>query len=194
ALIILGLSALYAGNIARALDLCRECVERARPLGDRWLLGNTLVNLADSTGQAGDYDTAELLLHEAVGATLELGAQGNMVWFLESLAGVYIEQHRVERAIRVLAATDSYRTDQGLPLFAAEQRRIESFITRARSEAGPVRFGLAWSGGQSLTLNQVVNEVLLVRQERHGGVFITRDHVGAPYDQRTEEALTAAPW
>ncbi|MCO4274563.1 tetratricopeptide repeat protein [Pseudarthrobacter sp. HLT3-5] len=194
ALIILGLLALYAGDIGRALDLCRECVERARPLGDRSLLGNTLVNLADSTEQSGDYDTAEQLLYEALGAALELGAQGHVEAFLESIAGVYAAQHRVEEAIRLLAAADAYRSDRGLPLYPAEQRRIESIITKARAAAGPIRFGLAWAGGESLTLTQVVHEVLHVRQASNPGEFINDDPVRPTFDRPNESAVSAAPW
>ncbi|MDR6559794.1 putative ATPase/DNA-binding SARP family transcriptional activator [Arthrobacter pascens] len=195
ALIILSLLALYAGDHARALDLCRECVEHARPLGDRSILGNTLVNLADSTEQAGDYDTAEQLLYEALGAVLELGAQGQLVAYLESLAAVYIEQHRVEQAIRVLAAADAHRTDRGLPLFAAEQRRIESMIARARAEVGPIPFGLAWAGGQALTLTQIVNEVILTKQEesRQQEPSLEQRLHSAP-NLPTASDLSPAPW
>lgn len=183
--------AFYAGENAKALELSRESVELARPLGDRWLLGVTLVNLAECIEQDGDYDSAVLLLLEAVSAALELGAQGHVVGFLESLAGVYVAQHRSELAIRVLAAANSYRTDRGIPLYAAEQHRIELIITNARTEAGPIRFGLAWEGGQALTLTQVLQEVLHTRQES------SRQEPAA--DQRARggpavRAPSAAPW
>ncbi|WP_104175801.1 BTAD domain-containing putative transcriptional regulator [Arthrobacter sp. Y81] len=194
ALIIRSLLAFYAGDHARALDLCRECVEHARPLGDRALLGNTLVNLADSTQQAGDYDTAEQLLYEALGAALELGAQGHVVAFLESIASVYVDQHRVEEAIRVLAAADAHRTDRGLPLFPAEQRRIESIVTKARTEAGPIRFGLAWAGGQALTLTQIVNEVILTKQESHQQEPHTEQTIRSATDLPIARDLSPAPW
>ncbi|WP_184741923.1 BTAD domain-containing putative transcriptional regulator [Arthrobacter sp. AZCC_0090] len=193
-LIVLSLLAFYSGDFARSLDLCRQCVELARPLGDRALLANTLLNLADSTEQAGDYDTAEHLIYEAIDATLELGAQGNVVALLESLAGVYIEQHRVEQAIRVLAAADAHRIDRGRPLFAAEQRRIESIITRARSQAGPIQFGLAWSGGHMLTLTQVVREVLHIEQESTQQELATDQHIPADSGPAATVTLNAAPW
>ncbi|MFJ5695043.1 BTAD domain-containing putative transcriptional regulator [Arthrobacter sp. NPDC093125] len=194
ALIILGLLALYSGDPARALDLCRECVERARPLGDRSLLANTLVNLADSTEQAGDYDAAEQLLYEALGAALELGAQGHVVPILESIAGVYVKQRRFEQAIRVLAAADAHRTDRGHPLYAAEQRRIESIITKARAEAGPIPFGLAWAEGKTLTLTQIVNEVLHTKHESIQQEPFTDQHIPSVPDLPTAKVLNAVPW
>jgi tetratricopeptide (TPR) repeat protein len=160
ALILLSILAYYGGDHARALELRHVSVELARPIGDRWLLGIALTNLAESTQQAGDYDAAERLLVEAVTAGLELDAQGQVAGFLEQIADVYVSRHRVERAIHLLAATDSYRTDRGLPLYPAEQQHIASVITRARNEAGPIRFGLAWEGGRSLSLRQAANEVL----------------------------------
>jgi tetratricopeptide (TPR) repeat protein len=194
ALMILSLLAHYAGDHARAIDLCRECVDRARPLGDRALLGNTLVNLADSTEQAGDYDTAEHLLYEALGEALELGAQGNLVAYLESLADVYVEQHRVEQAIRVLAAADAHRTDRGHPLYPAEQRRVESIIAKARTEAGPIRFGLAWASGRALTLTQVLHDVLHTQQPSNQQEGIPDQPIHTRSDQPTESVLSAAPW
>ncbi|BAS07810.1 putative HTH-type transcriptional regulator Rv0890c/MT0914 [Arthrobacter sp. Hiyo4] len=194
ALIVLGLSAFYAGDQARALKLCRECVERARPLGDRWLLGIALVNLAECTELAGDHDTAEQLLYEALGAALKLGAQGHVVAFLESLAGVYAAEHRAELAIRVLSAADAYRTDRGIPLYPAEQHRVESVITKARTEAGPIRFGLAWAGGQALTLTQMLLEVLQAKKESSQQQPAADLHFHVPAEQSTKSALNAAPW
>ncbi|WP_248762058.1 BTAD domain-containing putative transcriptional regulator [Pseudarthrobacter sp. SSS035] len=160
ALTNLGLASFYAGDYTQAIDSCQRSLELARPLGDRWLLGIALVNLADSTRQAGDVNAAERLLNEAVRSVVELGAETNIATFLESLADVYVEQGRHERAIRVLAAVHAYRGDRGLVLSAPEQRRVEGIISRARSQAGPIPFGLSWARGQSMTLTQVVQEVL----------------------------------
>lgn len=191
ALTVMDRLAFYGGDNAKALDLSRQSAELARRLGDRWLLGIALVNLAECTEQTGDYDTAERLLLEAVGAALELGAQGHVEGFLESLAGVYVAQHRVEQAVRVLAAADAHRTDRGLPLYPAEQRRIESIITNARTEAGPVRFGLAWAGGQTLTVTQVLHEVLHTKREGRQREPVTGQRApGVP----AARALSAAPW
>lgn len=160
ALILLGILAFYAGDHARALELRNASVELARPIGDQWLLGIALTNLAESTQQAGHYGAAEHLVVEAVTAALELDAQGQVVAFLEQLADVYVSRHHVERAIHLLAATDSYRADRGLPLYPAEQQHISSILARARNEAGPIRFGLAWEGGRSISLRQAVDQVL----------------------------------
>ena len=74
-LILLSILAYYAGDHARALELRHASVELSRPLGDRWLLGIALTNLAESTQQAGDNGVAERLLVEAVTAALELDAR-----------------------------------------------------------------------------------------------------------------------
>ncbi|MDR7161302.1 BTAD domain-containing putative transcriptional regulator [Arthrobacter sp. BE255] len=193
ALIVLSRLAFYAGDHARALDLSKECADLTRPLGDRWLLGNTLVNLAESREQAGDYDAAEHLLYEALGALLELGANGNIVAILESIAGVYAAQHRVERAIRLLGTTDAYRMDRGLPLYPAEQRRVDSVITRARTEAGLIRFGIAWAAGKAITLTQAANEVLRGRNGRSRTVHEAgQSRNSAPISP--ESVLDPAPW
>ncbi|MFF2299802.1 BTAD domain-containing putative transcriptional regulator [Arthrobacter sp. NPDC058127] len=193
--VVLERLAFYGGEHLRARDLARESVKSARLLGDRWLLAIALVNLADGTEQAGDHHGAEQLLHEAIGAAIELGAPGNIVGFLESLASVYVEQHRTELAIRILAVADAYRSDRGHPLNSSEHQRIESIITKARTEAGPISFALAWAAGQALTLTQIVNEVIPSKKERSQQ---TPDYERCclPSDPPPAKAttLTAAPW
>lgn len=150
--------------------------------------------MAESTERAGDYDTAEQLLYEAVHAGIELGAQGHVASFFESLAGVFVEQHRVEQAIRVLAAVDAHRTDRGLPLNTPERRLVESVITKARTEAGPIRFGLAWAGGQALTLTQIVREVLRPNQESSQQEPATAQQIPSAQNELTVTAVSGAPW
>lgn len=192
ALILLSRMAFYAGERARALELSRQCVELGRPLSDRSLLGVVLINLADCNEQEGDYDAAERLLLEAVNASLELGAHGNLVAFLESLAGVYARQNRLEFAIRLLAAADAYRTDHVRPLDAEEGKRVAAIIARVRAEAGPIRFGLAWAGGRSLTITQAVNEVL--QGAHHTGVPPGPAHPADRYPSTPESVVDPAPW
>jgi hypothetical protein len=110
------------------------------------------------------------------------------------LAGVYVEQHGVEQATRVLAATDAYRSDRGIPLYPAEQHRIESIITRARTEAGPIRFGLAWASGRALTLTQVVRDVLQIGQDGSQKAPAAGLPVQLRPDAPPAKALSAAPW
>ncbi|MCQ6269224.1 NB-ARC domain-containing protein [Pseudarthrobacter sp. R1] len=193
ALILLGILAFYAGDHARALELRHASVELARPIGDQWLLGIALTNLAESTQQAGDYGAAERHVVEAVTAALELEAQGHVVAFLEQLADVYVSRHHVERAIHLLAATDCYRVDRGLPLYPAEKQHISSILARARNDVGPIRFGLAWESGRSLTLRQAVNEAL--QSARQTGLLpAPAPRPAERYPSTPESAVSPAPW
>lgn len=151
----------YDGDVATALEMSRECVQAARALGDRWMRCIALVNHADCLEQTSDADAAEKVLYEAITVGIELGAQGHIAGFLESLAGVYVRQGRSEQGIRLLAATDAYRNDRGNPLNSSERERIERFRSQAYADAGPIRYGLAWSEGQSLTLSQAVEQIVV---------------------------------
>jgi predicted ATPase/DNA-binding SARP family transcriptional activator len=191
-LVVLSRQAYCAGDHPRALELSRACAELTRRLGDRWLLGVVLTNLAESTEQAGDYDGAELLLIEAISASLQLGAEGNLGAFLDSLGGVYASQERYDLALRLLAAADSYRTDRGMSLDQAERRRVDAIIDKARAEAGPIRFGLAWAAGRRLTVRQAANEVLQGgRQPRLANTFGGSARSDSP---TAESAAGSAPW
>jgi predicted ATPase/DNA-binding SARP family transcriptional activator len=167
-LVLLSRLAFFEGDHQQALDLSRRCVEVGRPIGDRSLLGVVLTNLAECAEQSCDYDAAERLLHEAVDASLELSAQSNLVAVLESLAGVYAAQNRLDPAIRLLAAANAYRLEHGRPLDGEEAKRVEAITARARAEAGPIRFGLAWAGGRALTVTQAANELVQGGRGRGG--------------------------
>ena len=192
ALILLSRIAFYSGDHPRALELSRECAALARPMGDKWLLGIALTNFAESLQHTGDYGAAETLLTEAIAGVVELGAQGNLVGYLESLAGVHVENQRIEPAIRLLSAADAYRADHGLPLVTDERRRVESIIEAARSGAGPVRFGLAWAAGRSLTLTQAADEVLRGRSGRDGSLPV--DGHADPVTYAVDDLPDTAPW
>ena len=195
ALIVLERLAFYAGDYSRANNLAGESVTLARPLGDRWLVSIAVANLAEGLEQSGDYDSAEALLCEAVRAGLELGAQANIVVFLESLARLFVEQHRVELAVRVLAACAAYRADHGNPLNGSERPRVDRTITKARLDAGPIGFGLAWAAGQALTIIQIAEDVIhsgrLPSQQEFNPVPSKPSALGATTGQ---VALSAAPW
>lgn len=192
ALICLSRMEFYGARYSRALDLCIESVRLARTLGDRLVLGVALTNLAESMEQKGDFDTAEDLLLEALTATLDLGAQANIVGYLESLAGIYIHQNRIELAIRVLGAANAYRIDRSYPLSAPESRLVESTLADARTKAGPIRYGLSWAAGQGLTLAQVVQEVL--PPDTGGGDDPGILQPGSPAVVPDHLPLSALPW
>ncbi|WP_455833645.1 BTAD domain-containing putative transcriptional regulator [Pseudarthrobacter siccitolerans] len=189
-LVVLSRLAFYAGDVAVTLELSRRCAEMARSIGDRWLVGIGLVNLAEALEQAGDYDGAESLMCEAITTALELRAQGHLTGFLDSLAGVYLARHRTELAIRLLASADSYRADRGQLLDGAERRRVDEIVAKARAEAGSVRFALAWSAGKALSPTQAADEVLR-RSARHPGADVK--HADSSWPE-TDEAVNPAPW
>ncbi|MDQ0144722.1 AfsR/SARP family transcriptional regulator [Pseudarthrobacter niigatensis] len=190
ALIVQEVLSYYLGDHAKALPLSRDCVDLARELGDRWLRMITLVNHSDCLVKAGDVNTAESVLFEAIALASELGAQGILPGYLESLAGVYVQQGRFEPAIRILAATETHRIDRGHPLNADEHKRIEQYKSQARAGAGPVRFGLAWSEGQSLSISQALQQVL---DSNAGPVDRSPVDDGSRIGP-TIETQTAAPW
>ncbi|WP_104179706.1 hypothetical protein [Arthrobacter sp. B0490] len=160
ALICLSRQNYYDGHYSRALELCAESAALARQLGDRLVLGVALTNLAESTEQVSDLSTAEDLLREALLTTLELGSQANLVGYLESLASVYVHQARADLAIRVLAAAAAYPIVRRHPLTAPELLQIEELLATARTQVGPIRFGLAWAAGRTLTLPHAIQQIL----------------------------------
>jgi predicted ATPase len=160
ALTVLGLLSFYRGDPAGAEPFYEQSAKLARELGEDWLLGQSVVNLADIADCLGHYATAESLLHEALQKAQITGSQILAAAGLETLAAVHLHRHRPERGARLLAATAAYRSDMSLRLNGPERNRVETIIADTRAAAGPIRFTVAWTSGSGLTLAEAIDAEL----------------------------------
>ena len=138
----------------------RQSVDLARKAGDRWLLGVTLLNLADCRERSHDYTSAEALLREAL--TTSAGTGGGLLSTacVETFAVVEQARGHSENATRLLAAAATDRADTARPLSSYERQRIDTVLAQARSALGPIRFGIQWATGTDLTLSEAADKVL----------------------------------
>jgi hypothetical protein len=154
----LGGIAVYQADYDHAETLHRQSVELARRSGDRWLLGITLLNLADCAERSHDYDAAAALLRDAL--TTGTGSGILRTACLETFAAVQLGRGRPEPAIRLLAAAATYRADTALPLNSQERQRVDQVLADARAAVGAIRFALLWTAGADLALTQAADELL----------------------------------
>jgi hypothetical protein len=162
ACVALGGIAVYQADYDRAETWHRQSVELARRSGDRWLLGITLLNLADCAERSHDYETAAALLRDALMTSEETGGDILRTACLETFAAVQLGRGRPEHAIRLLAAAATYRADTALPLNSQERQRVDRVLADARAAVEPIRSALIWATGAALTLTQAVEESLML--------------------------------
>jgi predicted ATPase/DNA-binding SARP family transcriptional activator len=160
ACVALGYIAVHEADYANAEAWHRRSVDLARQAGDRWLLGLTLVNLADCRERSHDYANAEALLRDALTTSAETGGGVLSTACVESFAAVEQARGHSENAIQLLAAAATYRTDTALPLNSQERQRIDAVLAQAHIAVGAIRFAIKWAAGTTMTLSEAADKVL----------------------------------
>jgi hypothetical protein len=155
----LGGIAVHEGEYDNAEAWHRQSVDLARKAGNRWLLGVTLLNLADCRERSHDYASAAALLRDALATGARNGGGLLSTACVETFAAVEQAQGRPENAVQLLAAAATYRADMALPLNSQDRRRIDTVLAQARSALGAIRFAIQWAAGTAMTLSEAADEV-----------------------------------
>jgi len=153
------------GDRARARALFAESLALKREIGDSAGAAATLGNLADVASTDGDYAHAATLYRDSVALYEELGDPGGIAAGCEGMAhmAAQVESAAADplRAVRLLAAANALRTAIDLPLPPAEHSHYYGQnLTTLRQALGDRAFEDAWAGGQALSVEQIVAEVL----------------------------------
>ena len=154
--------ALQAGDYPRAGALLEETLSVLEHFDNPWLRSLSLTLLGHVELANGDRERAAALF--AMGATLMQGI-GNplyLPWCLEGLAGVAAGYERWELAARLYGARDALQATLGLGVPAADPAACAGTLARTRSTLGDDAFAAAHEAGQSLPLDQAMEEVRAV--------------------------------
>jgi predicted ATPase len=147
----LGTLALRAGETAAAREFAQEMLEDARELGDQYRIARTLHQLAEIALAEGDVALALPLLRESVALNVAQQRRGDAAQQLRRIAGLYVEQDRPERALRLLAAAAA-QGDEGRTLPAADPALELQTRARLRAAVGDARYEALWALGSGLSL------------------------------------------
>ncbi len=155
------------GDRARARTLLTESLTLKQEIGDSAGIAATLGNLADLSNAEGDYQRAATLYRDSVALYKELGDHGGIAAGCEGIAQMAALPKNPEadslRAVRLLAAASTLRIAADLPLPPAERSYYyERNLTNLRHALGDSLFEEAWSVGQTLSVDQIIAEVLSV--------------------------------
>ena len=90
----------------------------------------------------------------------ELGDKEYTVECVEQFAAIAEAQGRADRATRLLSVCEKLRTTIGLARNASDRTEYEARVARLRAQLGETTFAETWAAGQSMTLEQVVADVL----------------------------------
>jgi predicted ATPase/DNA-binding XRE family transcriptional regulator len=155
----LALAAYLDDDLTRAFGLAGESVSLYRAQKADTKLAEVLVTLGRILRAQGELATAQKTLTEALQLALAVGPRLTAVTALEALAGVRIEQGEVVLTVHMLSAASTLRAQMGTPLRPIDQAPFEKALAGARSKIAPEDFSVAWSEGESLSLDQIVRVV-----------------------------------
>ena len=154
----LGHLAYREGDAIRTRALYEESLALRRELGDKYGVAASLIHLGNLARLQGDYAQAHGLLEESLTIVRELEARQGIAELLQAFADLAAEQGQHERAVRLWAAVETLRTALSFPLPPEEKTAYQQRMAAARSALGEEAFVSAWAQGQTLTIEQAIED------------------------------------
>jgi predicted ATPase/DNA-binding CsgD family transcriptional regulator len=142
------------------LDASRAGIDEALALATNSGADHVVAQALYRRGQLarlhGDRLQAEASHHQALRLWDQTGQHVGVASSLEALGGLEADQGRAERAVRLLAAAQSFREGIGCFQSPAEQAAYDADLASAREALAPDAFVAAWEEGKRLTLSEAV--------------------------------------
>jgi tetratricopeptide (TPR) repeat protein len=136
-----------------------EAVAAQREIGDKWSLGNALVNLGNALRALGNYAAAYPLYQESLQINRELGDRWMLAYLFENIGQLFALQNDATRALHLVSAASTLRETLGTPLSPGEKNQLDNALNAARQALGAAATDV-WEAGSKLTLDQAIDEIL----------------------------------
>jgi predicted ATPase len=136
----LGLAAQAAGDRVRATSLTEEAVALSRQGGAEWESASAVSCLAGLAQEAGDWERTAALAADALRIFLDHGDRLTVADVLPRLAAVALHRGQPVAATRLLAATDTIRTDLGVPVSVTDRAAYQHALSSSQVALGEEAF------------------------------------------------------
>jgi hypothetical protein len=93
---------------------------------------------------------------ESLQLRLQAGDRRGVAVTLTNFAHIFQDDHRPDRAARLLGAAEALRTAIGAPIHPNRREEYEQLLAEVRAALGEAGFADAWAEGGVLTLEQAV--------------------------------------
>jgi len=147
------------GDTGRAAELYEQVLAQARNLNAKEVIAAVLDGLGHIRIAQGDLDAASEILHEGLHLGQELGNPHIATIALAGLSRIMALQGQPTRAARVLGSVHAILTANSTRLDADVQLELEQDNAAVRAAMTHEAFNAAFSAGQSLTLEQALQEI-----------------------------------
>jgi non-specific serine/threonine protein kinase len=156
-LYLLASVARHQGDYARAAALHAESIALKRQHGDAWSIAASLFSMGALEHLQGKDEQAARLFRESLVLRRDLKDREGVAVCLEGLARVATALNSVALSITLLGGAHSLREAIGHVRRPHEDR----FVSGARVQLGEQAFAAAWTRGQTMALDELIDEALL---------------------------------
>ncbi len=156
--------AYWQGNYPQAIVYHEEAIGLNEKIGDHYQGLWAKVNLAYAVLRQGDIQKARALFADNIQGTQKANLTIALVYSVEGIASLYVNQTHLERATRLFAWADAMRDEIGDHRPPIEQASVERDLEVLRSQLNDSDFARLTAEGQRLTMEEAVT---LALQELH---------------------------
>lgn len=148
-------AARMAAETGEARRLYGESIELNRRLGKDFVAGE-LHNLAYVELHDGNLDRAKELFRQSLGLARDRGLQSLLPYLVIDSGVVAAEEGELERAARLLAASEAAFEASGTVLDPDDRVEFDRALEKARAGLEPSTFAAAWEEGRGLSVENAL--------------------------------------
>jgi predicted ATPase len=160
-----GLLAYYEGDVVAAMILLHETTALAREGQYKPDLARSLVALGRVKRTLGQVVPASELLREGLDLYRALGHKLGIANAVEELGALSAVQGDGVQAAMLFSTAHALREGMGAPLPPVDRDAYDSAVAGCRTQLGETAFAEAWAQAAARPLQEVVQEVLKLRQD-----------------------------
>lgn len=148
--------ALASNDLAPAAAAAGESFDLFQALGDSWGIATALLLRGNVAAAAGEWPQAASLTAESLRLFHEAGNFMGLARCLETLATVILNTGHAEKAVILLAAAQTVRSDRGFPLPPVFCDKLHQLRRELRRRLGEKAYAKVWAEGGRLPIAAVI--------------------------------------
>lgn len=156
----LGMIALYQSNFAEAQQAHEQALAIWRSLDDQRGIASALNALTPVLVQQAQLSAALAAIKASLQIRWSLHDYDGLAWNLERFAELLSRQGQAELAIQAWSKAQQLRAELAVPLFEAEQQRLQPTIANCQQQLGSAQWQQIWFDSQSLGLATLIETLL----------------------------------